>query len=224
MINDTRETIIEGGGRGYGYDGGIGGGVGILLFVVVLIVLFAAFRRDGFGGHGDHGGVHVNGGGLGYNGIGTCFPAASTPMTTWEMAQIHRDQAVDTGAIIHSNDMQTCDIERGQAAIIQNQQQIAAAQERTFFTEKLADMREKFLCAEAKSLQQETMWQSKFMQQETINAMNVQFCNVNHRLTRIDDEMLHRPPFHPFGCTPCSAPEPFFDRGGRREGCNCDNR
>lgn len=221
MINDTRETIIEGGRPGY--DGAYGG-VGILLFVVVLIVLFAAFRRDGFGGHDGHGGIHVNGGGLGYNGIGTCFPAASTPMTTWEMAQIHRDQAVDTGAIIHSNDMQTCEIERGQAAIIQNQQQIAAAQERTFFTEKLADMREKFLCAENKALQQESMWQAKFMQQETVNAMNQQFCLLNNRITRIDDNMLHRPPFHPFGCSPCSVPEPFFGEGRRERGCNCDNR
>lgn len=218
MINDVRETVIEGGGHGYG--GGYMGG--IVLLIVVLIVLFAAFRRDGLGGHeGHHGGF-----GPGWGGIGSCFPAATTPVTTMEMAKINRDQAVDTGAIIHALDVQTCDIQKGQAEIIQNQQQIAAAQERTFFTEKLADMREKFLCAEAKALQQESLWQSKFLQQETVNAMGQQFCNVNRELDSIKCEMLKRPPAFPLTCSPCSMPTnpfPFFGNGLReaREGGCC---
>lgn len=49
---------------------------GIVLLIVVLIVLFAAFRRDGLGGHeGHHGGF-----GPGWGGIGSCFPAATTPV------------------------------------------------------------------------------------------------------------------------------------------------
>lgn len=203
MINDVRETIVEG-GRGYG-DGYGYGGAGIVLLVVVLIVLFAAFR-GGFGHDGHRDGGHA---GPGW-GIGGCFPAATTPMTTMEMAKISRDQAVDTGAIIHALDVQTCDIERGQAAIIQNQQQIAAAAERTFFTEKLADMREKMLCAEAKALQQESMWAGKFMQQETINQMNQQFCVLNNRITRIDDNMLSKPPFYPLGGVAAINPCPPF--------------
>lgn len=215
MINDTRETIIEGGGGGWG---GYGGG-GIVLLVVVLIVLFAAFR----GGLGGHDGHHAGNFGPGWGGIGSCFPAATTPVTTMEMAKINRDQAVDTGAIIHALDVQTCDIEKGQAAIIQNQMATAATQERTFFTEKLADMREAKLCAEAKALQQESMWAAKFMQQETLNAVNQQFCLVNNRLTRIDDNMLHRPPFYAAGgvaaVNPC-PPFPFFGPAREaREGC-----
>lgn len=229
MINDTRETVIEG-GRGYGYDGGGYGAMGIILFIVVLIVLFAAFRRDGFGGgEGHHGGGH-GGFGPGWGGFGGCFPAASTPMTTMELAKINRDQAVDTGAIIHALDVQTCDIQKGQANIIQNQQQIAAAQERTFFTEKLADMREKFLCAEAKALQQESLWQNKFLQQETVNAMGQQFCNVNRELDSIKCDMLRRPPAFPLTCSPCSVPSGFPFAGGERferferGGCNCEGR
>lgn len=212
MINDVRETVIEGGHGGYG--GGYMGG--IVLLIVVLIVLFAAFRRDGLGGHD---------GGHGWGGIGSCFPAASTPVTTMEMAKINRDQAVDTGAIIHALDVQTCDIIKGQGEIIQNQQQIAAAQERTFFTEKLADMREQKLCAEAKALQQESLWQSKFLQQEALNAMGQQFCNVNRELDSIKCEMLKRPPAFPLTCSPCSMPTnpfPFFGPGREvREGGCC---
>lgn len=229
MINDVRETVIEG-GRGYGgYDGGGYGAMGIVLFIVVLVVLFAAFRRDGFGGgHDGHHGGYSGWGHGGWGGVGSCFPAASTPMTTMELAKIHHDQAVDTGAIIHALDVQTCDIEKGQAAIIQNQQQIAAAQERTFFTEKLADMREKFLCAEAKALQQETLWQNKFLQQETINAMGQQFCATNRELDSIRCEMLKRPPAFPLTCSPCSMPTGFPFAGGferfERGGCNCEGR
>lgn len=67
------------------------------------------------------------------------------------------------------------------------------------------------------------MWQAKFMQQESLNAANQQFCIINNRLTRMEDNLPHRPPFYAFGgvaATSFCPPLPFVGPGPR-EGREC---
>lgn len=186
MITDSREVINEGGSWGGGYGGG---GIGLFLLAIFLIVLFSLFRRgnDGWGeGHGyNHGGYGYGVHGCGGVGVGTIS------MVSAEMAELSKDQALDTGRIIHAIDNQTCDLER------MNLQNI------------IDEQRERAICAEQKYLHQESLWAAKLYQQETANLINQQACIVNNRLTRIEDEMLKAPPVYGYAAVsalqPCGA-------------------
>lgn len=221
MSINVNEDVIGSGGFGGGYGAGWGGCGGIIIIAIILVLVAVAFlgRRDGYDGHG-HGYAYGRG----------CEDSCADKMTWTRYAnyedpaiakvqteiacttgQIKTQNAVDTGAIIHALDQQTCEIKLGEAAIIQNALNIAREQEVMALNGKIADLRDCNL--ELKG---------KLLQQETVNTIQAGNCHINHRLDGIECNMAKRPPFYAAGGAPYINPFNFqpapFPFDGRRDG------
>lgn len=203
------EDIIGGGG----YPGAGWGGGGIFLIAILLIFLVMA---GAWGSHGKgHGGGHEGACAdmVTLNRFGNFMDPQLAKIET-EVAcrtgAIQTQNAVDTGAIVHILDNQTCQIKEGQAAIIANQQAIAREQEVMALNGKIADLRDCNLKLEG-----------KLLQQETVNMINGGNCQLNHRLDRIECEMAKRPPFFSAGAYPTGIPYGawFGGAGNNNNGC-----
>lgn len=231
-INVNEDVIGSGGFGGGGWGGGYGG---VILIAIILVIIAIAFlgRRDGY----DHYGPMLAGFGHGHHGKG-CDDSCADKMTWSRFAnfedpaiakvqteiacttgQIKTQNAVDTGAIIHALDQQTCEIKLGEAAIMQNQTKLAMEAERMFMGNQIAELRE-----------QKLELKGKLLQQETVNTINAGNSMINHRLDGIECNMAKRPPFYAAGGNPYINPFNFqpapipvvdgFRRDGFRDG-NC---
>lgn len=231
MSINVNEDVIGSGGLGsHGWGGGSCTGIYIFAIIIVFFVAVAGFwgRRDHDGGHG-----------FGHPGFGGCggWGESCADKMTWsryanyedpaiakvqtEIActtgQIKTQNAIDTGQIIHVLDRQTCDIQLGEAKIIQNQLNIAREQEVMALNTKICDLREEKL--ELKG---------KLLQQETVNTINAGNCQINNRLGMIESQMVKHPPFYAAGGSPYinpfnfqPAPVPVAPSPFRDNNCCC---
>lgn len=219
-INVNEDTI---GTSGMPWGGGGSGGIMLIAILLIFVVM-----GGGLLGNRAHAGEH----GGGHWGHGGCGGESCADKMTWsrfanfedpaiakvqtEIActtgQIKTQNAVDTGAIIHNLDMQTCEIKLGEAAIIQNQMRIAREQEVLALTNQINSLRDDKL-----------ELRGKLLQQETVNSINAGNCQLNHRLDRMECEMAKRPPFYTAGGFPHTQPFNFQGQGfdGRRNDCCC---
>ena len=193
-------------------DGDHGYGAGLLI-VIVLVVLFAAFSRnwggwgDG-GGHRDGGGyampypVYGGGPGWGRYGVeGVADAMAIHRSTDAGYAHLSKEVCADTGKVIHDIDIQAC------ATREKIGEEGRRAEERSYRAEidrkndELA--KERLANAELKGV---------ILQKETVSAVQASNCELNHRLDRIECEMLKRPPVYPEAYLPamqrCGHHEP----------------
>lgn len=221
MSINVNEDVIGGGGMG-GLGWGSGNGGIILIAILLIFVVMGGGLLGGRAHAGEHGG---------HWGRHGCEDSCADKMTWSRFAnfedpaiakvqteiacttgQIKTQNAVDTGAIIHNLDMQTCEIKLGDAAIIQNQMQIAREQEVMALTSQINALRDDKL-----------ELRSKLLQQETVNSINAGNCQLNHRLDRMECEMAKRPPFYTAGGFPHTQPFNFQNQGfdGRRNDCCC---
>lgn len=226
MSINVNEDVIGSGGFG---GSGIGGGYGGIILIAIILVL--VFMGMGFrGGHGGHGDGYGHGHGYGRG----CEDSCADKMTWTRYAnyedpadariekeiacttgQIKTQAAVDTGAIIHALDQQTCEIKIGEMAIMQNQQKLAMEAERMFMGNQINNLRDRNLELKGKLLQQETV--------NTIQAGNGQ---ISHRLDQIECGMVKHPPFYAAGGSPYInpfnfQPAPFPFRDDRNGNCCC---
>lgn len=183
------------------------GGYGFMFIAIFLVVLFSLFRR----GYGDDCG-HVGTAGCVASGVGGLTAAAD--LMTFnrysnymdpELARIQREQEEQTcevikgqAAIQHDIDNQTCEIEKGLFAVQKNCDRNALEAERQF-TAYVADQKNEKIGELRLALAEK---EAKLLQQETLSVMNNQFCLLNNRITRLDDQVLKEPPFYASGGTP----------------------
>lgn len=220
------EDVIGGGGNYAGGRGDYGGGygAGIFVFAILIIFIFAIFqgRRDG---HGDHLTAmlpFLGRGGFG-GGDGCHCPPKCTPVEDVAVANIAKEivfttgalktqAAIDTGAIIHNNDVQTLEFEKCINGVIQNQNRLALDAERQF---NMARMEDKNLTIAALT--------NQLTKQEIINNNDRQSGQLQHELDQIKYAMLKQPPFVPFGTFPAAVPfrGEFGDRDRDRDRCCC---
>lgn len=189
-------------------DSGNRGGIGFMLLAIFLIVLFVLFRRDN---------SPIA------EGLGGLLPAATTLMTQAspadqiainrqanfvdpEIAQIRRDQAVDTGVLSGLIDRQTCDIlrsvDQSTARTVENANRNALEAERIFTQSRLDERDDRI----AELRQQLSEKDNRILHQQTLNALYNSTCQLDNRLTRMEDRMLQKPPFYAAGGTPLIGP------------------
>lgn len=230
-MSQIKEDITMGGfgshGYGGGYDGYGGGGSGIWVFAILIVFVILALAFRGRDGHGYDGGGH-------FGGFGGCAcPPVCKPVEDVAVAgiakevavmagQIKTQNAMDTGAIIHALDQQTCDIKIGEAAIIGKIKEAELANAISMRDMKIADQRDKILALEGYAMHEKTM-QALAAQTAATNAhiSSVQ-CELNHRL----DFIPTKQPVFAASVTPCTTPVSFpfggFDRDrDDRRGCCC---
>ena len=158
--------------------------------IIFLAVLFIAFRRDG----------HRDGG------LESLLPLAMLGKQNYgaacnedyKITELMRDQLKDTGKIIHDVDVQNCKTREMLGDVMGNQNRLALDAERLYNQRYIDEMRERN--AELRLRLSES--HADKLHQETINAIGRSRCEVDGRLCRIEDNMMRRPPFIPFGGTP----------------------
>lgn len=225
MSINVNEDVIGGGGLGgYGYGGG---GAGLFLFAIIVIFFVAIAGL--WGGRGRHDGCD---GFVGHRGRWGDEDSCADKLTWSRFAnfedpaiaqiqteiacttgQIKTQNALDTGAIIHALDQQTCEIKLGEAAIIQNQLKLAMEAQTLAMQNQIAELRE-----------QKLELKGKLLQQETVNTINAGNCQINNRLGQIECGMVKQPPFFAAGGSPFinpfnfqPAPIPVRDRDRDRD-------
>lgn len=189
-------------------ESGYGGN--FMLLAIFLLVLFVLFRRDGAAG-ADAGGLISSATTL----LSRASPADQIAINRQanfvdpQIAELLRSQAVDTGTISGLIDRQTCDILRAvdqqgaqarqdTSRIVENQNRIALEAERLFNQRALDDLRDK----NAELRAQVSERDSRILHGDTLNALGRSNCELNNRLTRIEDHMVKRPPFFAAGGMP----------------------
>lgn len=199
-----------------GHDS-FGGGLWFAMIAIFLVVLFVLIRRD------RHDGGYEN-----------MLPAMLPYMNAnkghgggyedYKLTELLKDQAKDTGAIIHNNDQQTaqlqhtldmqeCTTQKMLGEVMLNQNKCALDAERLFNVRTLDEKNDKL--AEMRLALAEK--EAKILHQETVNAIARSNCELNqrldhisghvdHRLTRMEDHMLKKPPFFAAGGVPFVHP------------------
>lgn len=224
-VREDNTYVGAGGYPGYGGGGGVFL-VAILLIFVVLAVIWGGRGHDGPHHGGGYGGFIPGGFGCGFPGAGadlltlTKYANYMDPQlakleteVACRTGSIEKQNAVDTGTIIHILDNQTCEIKEGLAAVINNQNQLAHQAEVMALNNKIADMRAN-----------ENRLECRINQQETVGTIDRTNCQLNYRLDRIECEMAKRPPFFTAGAYPTGMPfGAFFGERGDRDdrGCCC---
>lgn len=215
MSINVNEDVIGGGGIGGGWGGGVGSS-GLFIFAILIIFVFAIFwgrgnrDGDGLGGHAALLPMMMNGhGGWGRGGDGCGCPPICKPVEDVAVAgiakevaliggQIKTQAAIDTGAIIHTLDNQTCEIKMGEMAIIKNQTDLAYNAELRNMTNALNEKNMKIATLEA---------DIRADRSDARNAM--QFARIGSEIASIQCGMLKAPPFIPAGGNPYVNPFNF---------------
>ena len=213
-----------GGNYGGGYGGGGGHGLYLLAILLVFFVVVAGLWGNkhhggegyGYGGHHGHG-CDSNCADKAFLNRVANFENPADARIEKEIAcgigQLKTQAAVDTGAIIHNNDVQTLEIEKCIGRVIENQNRLALEAERMFTAAQLAEKNAQIAALGG-----------QLNKQEIINNNDRQSCLLSHRLDTIECKMSKEPPlwahsFSPFS-TPVGTPFPFAERG-RENNCCC---
>lgn len=198
MSINVNEDVIGGGGLGgVGWGGGGGGGI----FLIAILLIFLVMGGGFFGRHGGDGKHESCADLMTINRYGNYMDPQLAKIET-EVAcrtgAIQTQNAVDTGAVVHILDNQTCQIKEGLAAVLNNQNILAREQEVMMLNNQIANLRDDKLELKA-----------KLLQQETVNTIQGGNCQLNHRLDRMECEMAKRPPFYTAGGFPHTQPFNF---------------
>lgn len=225
-INVNEDVIGSGGFGGWGGTGTSG----MFIFAILIIFVFAIFQgrrdRDDYGGHAALLPFLNGHGGWGRDGCAcppVCKPVEDVAVANIakEVActtgQIKTQAAIDTGAIIHALDQQTCEIKIGEMAIIKNQTDLAYNSEIRGLANALNEKNMKIATLEA---------DLRADRSDARNAM--QFARLGSEIASIQCGMLKAPQFIPAGGNPYvnpfnfqHAPVAVFDDRDRdrRSGC-----
>lgn len=163
----------------------------ILVVFVILAVVWGGRGHASDGGHG-HGAYPIMGGYPGFG--GHCCPDPFTinklgnleTEVACRTGSIEKQNAVDTGTIVHIMDNQTCQIKEGLAAVINNQNQLAHQAEVMALNNKIADMRAN-----------ENRLECRLNQQETVGIINANNAATNAHISNVQCELNHRLDFIP---------------------------
>lgn len=224
-MSGIKEDVTNYGGGSYGF----GGGMYIFAILVVFVILAVVWGGRGHAGGGGGGTAYpVMGGGYpGFGGHGCPDPFTINKLGNLETevacrtGSIEKQNAVDTGTIVHIMDNQTCQIKEGLAAVINNQNQLAHQAEVMALNNKIADMRAN-----------ENRLECRINQQETVGIINANNAATNAHISNVQCELNHRLDFIPTkaptwaaSVTPHTFPVgvplgfPVFDRD--RDRCCC---
>jgi len=203
MSINVNEDVIGSGGF-YGGHGGHGAGLYLiailLIFFVVVAGIWGGNRHHDGGGHGGHRDGDCAGM-MTINRYGNFMDPQLAKIET-EIAcrtgAIEKQNAVDTGAIVHILDNQTCQIKEGIAGVINNQNQLAHEQVVMALNQRIQSLQDDKLALGG-----------KLLQQETVNVINAGNCAIGHRLDQIECRVPDRPPFYAAGGSPFINPFNF---------------